>query len=484
MYLYRSPIYSHLNESIDGLVTIRAYQQTDAFTRTFRSHINRNTQAFFSFIAVSRWLGFWLDVVIVGLLAATAFIAAGAAEGNIGIQPVVLAVGLMYVIQLCGLFQWTIRQSAEVENIMVSVERATAFSHLESEPALHGPTDLSKRPDWPERGEVVMSNLSCRYRADLPPVIINMTLRFEPGQRIGIVGRTGSGKSTLISALLRMVDISQGSIEIDGIDITKVGLHDLRPKISVIPQSPFLFSDTIRKNLDAFDNYSDAAIWAAIDAVGLRPVIEKLPSMRPKGAISLGPLTTLVQQQQQEKGDLFSLVEENGSNFSVGERQLLCLARAILQRNSILIMDEATASVDMETDARVQATIRQQFQRSTVIMIAHRLQTVIDCDRILVLRNGYMVEFDHPYLLLKKYKRDTLTSPSSSASLGATGAAGVGMSDDTVADRNGLVGSEGLSEYAHSFASMVEQTGEAMSRYLYQQAAASYKAQAERAEGE
>lgn len=259
------------------------------------------------------------------------------------------------------------------------------------------------------------------------------------GQRIGIVGRTGSGKSTLIGALLRLVDVTGGQIRIDGLDILQVGLHDLRPKISVIPQTPFLFSETIRKNMDAFNQHTDIEIWAALDSVGLRPVIEKLASST--GQVGLD-----------------GLVEENGSNFSVGERQLVCLARAILQRNSILIMDEATANVDMETDARVQQTIRQQFTQATVIMIAHRLQTIIDCDKVLVLRNGHVVEYEHPHLLLQKYNNGVFSSHGS-----MQGNSPVGGKDDA------------HEEYLKSFAHMVDETGESMSAYLRQQAELSYQ---------
>jgi len=439
----RSPIFSHLNETLEGLVTIRGYKKAGDFTHMFRENVNNNTRAFFSFIASSRWLGFRLDVIIVLLLVAATFITTGLKESNSGVDSTVLAVGLMYVIQLCGMFQWTVRQSAEVENLMVSVERALAFSKLPSEPPLHGPMDMTKYPGWPMKGQIELDHLTCTYRSDLPPVIRNVSVTMEAGQRIGIVGRTGSGKSTLIGALLRLVDITGGQIRIDGLDILQVGLHDLRPKISVIPQTPFLFSETVRKNMDAFSLHTDIEIWAALDSVGLRPVIEKL-------AASTG------------REGLDGLVEENGSNFSVGERQLVCLARAILQRNSILIMDEATANVDMETDARVQETIRRQFTQSTVIMIAHRIQTIIDCDKVLVLRNGIVIEYDHPHLLLQKYNDGKYASSSRQLEL---------QQADEVTNKNvNDNDNDSTDSYLKSFAHMVDETGESMSTYLRQQA--------------
>ena len=365
----RSPVFTHLSETMEGLVTIRAYKQVVRFNQLFRELLNKNASSFFCFVAVSRWLGFRLDVIVVVLLMVSTFGATLAKEYNAGIQPVILAVGVMYVMQLSGLFQWSVRQSAEVENMMVSVERVSAYSSLPSEPPLHlssheyellsvsdddltngkdnkqenfisessnsnnqskvvqagvitspSPKTINKSfhiEEWPQNGKIVMKNLICSYRDDLPCIINNISLTIEAGEKVGVVGRTGAGKSTLISAILRLVDIKQGSILIDGVNIESVGLHDLRPKISVIPQSPFLFSGSIRKNLDTLDQFSDLQIWTSIDSVGLRPVIDRLSD-----------------------AGLSGVIEENGNNVSVGERQLFCLCRAILQQNSILILDE------------------------------------------------------------------------------------------------------------------------------------------------
>ena len=266
-----------------------------------------------------------------------------------------------YVLQLAGLFQWCIRQSAEVENMMVSVERIVEYGRLPSEKVLHGPKDISSRSHWPERGLIEAKELSCSYREGSPLVLRGVSFTFQPGERVGVVGRTGAGKSTLMSVLLRLIEYQEGTILIDGVDIKEVGLHDLRPKISVIPQVPFLFSGTVRQNMDVFNNYTDGEIWRSLDCVSLSDAVRKLDG----------------------GSGLAGVVAENGSNFSVGERQLFCLARAILQRNNILIMDEATANVDLETDEKVQLAIKKEFSTSTVLMVAHRstfLSTAF-CDR-------------------------------------------------------------------------------------------------------
>lgn len=357
--LSRSPIFSHLTESLDGVITIRAFDMVPPFCQHNKALLNSNVRGYFIYVATARWLGFNLDATVIGLLLASTFGAVLAKAYNAGINNTAIVVGIMYVIQLTGLFQWAVRQTAEVESIMVSVERILAYSDLEPEGRLHGPADVGsgtliatygqlsasashdaevpkgpagqeqaqrKRPNWPETGRIDCVNLTASYRAELPPVLQNVTFSLPPGARVGIVGRSGCGKSTLVSTLLRLVDITGGGIFIDGVDITTIGLHDLRPKISVIQQNPFLFSGTIRQNLDPWGRYSDADIWAALECVCLKAFVQRCEML------------------------LEHPIEEGGQNFSTGERQLVCLARAILQRNQILIMDEATANIDNETD--------------------------------------------------------------------------------------------------------------------------------------
>lgn len=424
--LSRSPIFSHLTESLDGVITIRAFDQIGQFQRQNKELMNCNVRGYFSFVAIARWLGFNLDATVIGLLLASTFGAVLAKNYNAGINNAAISVGIMYIIQLTGLFQWAVRQSAEVESLMVSIERILAYSRLETEGELHGPADVgtetSSRPHWPEQGKIEAVNLTASYREDLPPVLKNISFILQPGMRVGIVGRSGCGKSTLVATLLRLCDITGGAICIDGVDITTIGLHDLRRKISVIQQNPFLFSGSIRQNLDPWGKYSDVEIWSALDCVCLKSFVEKF---------ELG---------------LEYLIEEGGQNFSAGEKQLVCLARAILQRNRILIMDEATASIDNDTDMRVQQAIYEQFTKKgyMVLSVAHRLVNICDFDMILVLDSGILHEAGHPHELLSKYLPEPSLTSDAAESLSEK------MSDIPKA----------------SFASLVLQTGDEMSLRL------------------
>lgn len=268
------------------------------------------------------------------------------------------------------------RQSTELENQMTSVERVVEYSDIEHEGALETPKDDKPPETWPDQGKIEFKNVFLRYFPNDPPVLRNLSYTILPKEKVGIVGRTGAGKSSLINALFQLSD-TDGQIIIDGYDITKLGLHDLRSKISIIPQEPVLFSGTMRKNLDPFDDYTDADLWRALEDVELKEAVSDLTS------------------------GLNSKMSEGGSNFSVGQRQLVCLARAILRNNKILVLDEATANVDPQTDALIQTTIRQKFKDCTVLTIAHRLNTVMDSDKVLVMDAGTLKEFDHPHVLLQ-----------------------------------------------------------------------------------
>lgn len=274
------------------------------------------------------------------------------------------------------MFQWGMRQSAELENQMTSVERVLEYTNVPHEPELESAPDKKPPKDWPAKGEIKFVRLYLRYAPEDPPVLKNLNFLIKPREKVGIVGRTGAGKSSLIAALFHLTDI-EGQILIDGLDIKELGLHDLRSKISIIPQEPVLFSGTMRKNLDPFDEYSDEVLWKALEDVELKEAVSDLTA------------------------GLNSKMSEGGSNFSVGQRQLVCLARAIVRRNKILILDEATANVDPQTDALIQTTIRKKFSECTVLTIAHRLHTVMDSDKVLVMDAGQMVEFDHPHVLLQ-----------------------------------------------------------------------------------
>jgi ATP-binding cassette subfamily C (CFTR/MRP) protein 1 len=258
---------------------------------------------------------------------------------------------------------------------MNSIERIREYDTLEQEAPAVIPENRPPK-DWPATGEVVFKDTSLRYRqGDLVLKRLNLTVKGE--EKVGIVGRTGAGKSTLLQALFRIVELAEGSIEIDGIDISTIGLRDLRSKIAIIPQDPVLFLGTVRYNIDPFNEHSDVELWEALNMINLKSYIESLD------------------------GQLDAPVEENGSNFSVGQRQLMCMARALLRKTKILVMDEATASVDLDTDMMIQSMVRRNFSDRTTLTIAHRLNTVMDSTKVLVLNRGELSEYDKPSSLLE-----------------------------------------------------------------------------------
>lgn len=369
----RSPIYSHLSASLNGLSTIRAFHAQKILIREFDNHQDLHSSAFFMFIGTSRAFGFWLDcfcVLYIGIVTLSFFLMGDETGGNVGLA-------ITQALAMTGMVQWGMRQSAELENTMTAVERVVEYDDIEPEGELEAPADKKPPQEWPKHGQIKFNSLSLRYFPDPDADLVLKSLEFEilPSEKVGIVGRTGAGKSSLINALFRL-SYNDGSIIIDSRDTNSMGLHDLRSKISIIPQEPVLFSGTMRYNLDPFDEYSDDKLWQALEEVKLKNVVSELPY------------------------GLQSKISEGGSNFSVGQRQLVCLARAILRENKILVMDEATANVDPQTDALIQTTIRNKFVNCTVLTIAHRLHTVMDSDKVLVMDAGRVVEFDHPYILL------------------------------------------------------------------------------------
>jgi ATP-binding cassette subfamily C (CFTR/MRP) protein 4 len=363
-----------LGEALGGVATIRANNAVNYFRQKFEDVHNRHTRAFFSFIASSRWVGFRMDSIMFLFISCAVFLAVIFNTQNLlSVDPAILGLALTMLLQLSGLFQWAVRQSAEVVNLMVSVERVSEYGDLPPEAALTGPKD---DPSWPKQGSIEVKDLSVRYRSTLPLSLKNVSFEIEAGQRIGIVGRTGSGKSTLIQALFRLLEAEDGCVFIDGVDIATLGLHKLRTSMSVIPQTPTLFSGcSIRENLDPFNQYCDSDIRSALLDASMLGVVED------------------------QADGLDSIVAEGGSNFSVGQRQLLCLARAILRKSPILVLDEATANVDSRTDALLQEAVKKSFDGATIIAVAHRLDTVIEYDKILVLGGGEVVAFDSPHKL-------------------------------------------------------------------------------------
>ncbi|XP_017485264.1 PREDICTED: multidrug resistance-associated protein 4-like [Rhagoletis zephyria] len=362
----RSPVFSHLSATLSGIATIRARELQDVVAKEFDSLQDVHSAVWQLTMSSNIALGLWFDLVSCCFLASVTFsFTLGdnrTFSGNVG-----LAISQATI--LTGMVQYGVRQVAESLQQMTSVERALQYTDLEQE------SEITKLPpsNWPTQGQVEFKDLSLRYDPSNPAVLKHLTITIGPSWKVGVVGRTGAGKSSLIGALFRLSHL-EGDILVDGIETGSISLEALRSKISIIPQDPVLFSATIRYNLDPFDKYGDADLWRALEDVELKGVIPGLDYM----------------------------VNQRGSNFSVGQRQLLCMARAILRNNKLLVLDEATANVDPQTDALIQSTIRTKFMHCTVLTVAHRLRTVIDSDRILVMDDGRVREFDIPHLLLKK----------------------------------------------------------------------------------
>ncbi|XP_070538463.1 ATP-binding cassette sub-family C member 5-like isoform X2 [Ptychodera flava] len=369
----RSPWFSHITATIQGLPTIHAYQSQKKFRRKFAELLDKNTVTFYLFTFCGRWAGIRLDSVAIMTTFLTGLMTV-LSRGSV--SPALCGLALSYSVQFTGQFQFCIRLAAEVEARMTSVERMNYYlKTLSAEEASKAPK--SRPPEsWPSHGKLKVENLAVQYRNNLPLALKGITFNVDSMEKIGIVGRTGAGKSSLGVSLFRLVEPTSGTIHIDGINISDIRLHDLRSRLSVIPQDPVLFVGTIRYNLDPFDQYSDEEIWKSLEKTHLKDMIRNL------------------------EGTLEAPVIENGENFSVGERQLICMARALLRSCKILVLDEATAAIDTETDSLIQQTLRYAFTNCTMLIIAHRLHTVLNCDKILVMDNGKVVEYDSPSMLL------------------------------------------------------------------------------------
>ncbi|KAI9582553.1 probable multidrug resistance-associated protein lethal(2)03659 [Glossina fuscipes] len=373
----RSPIYTHVSASLNGLATIRAFGAERILISEFDNYQDLHSASFYMFLATTRAFGYWLDcwcALYIAVITLSFFVFNPESSSDVGLA-ITQAMGMT------GMVQWGMRQSAELENTMTAVERVVDYGSIQAEGELETRPDRKPPQTWPEKGHIVLEHLSLRYSPEpkTEAVLKSLNVDIKPGEKIGIVGRTGAGKSSLINALFRL-SYNEGSVIIDQINTNNLGLHDLRKKISIIPQEPVLFSGTMRYNLDPFHEYSDDNLWKALEEVKLKQAIVEMPQ------------------------GLLSTITESGHNFSVGQRQMVCLARAILRENRILVMDEATANVDPQTDALVQTTIRQKFKDCTVLTIAHRLNTIMDSDKVLVMDAGRAVEFAPPYELLTESK--------------------------------------------------------------------------------
>jgi len=371
--LARAPILSHLGETMNGVSSIRAYGVQEQFKITNKRRIDFHTIKLFTYRYGGGFFGMRLDftgefLVFITLLAIVLTRITNTADVGFAGLAMTYTAGLTFILSNLN------NMAVETEIRMNSVERVREYESLPQEADEINPNNRPP-PEWPKKGLIKFDNYGLAYRKG-EMVLHNLNATVKGKQKIGIVGRTGAGKSSMLQALFRLVEPTEGTIIIDGIDITTIGLYDLRSKLSIIPQDPSLFMGTIRYNLDPFEEHSDQEIWGALEMVRLKEMVSEL------------------------NGKLDEQISENGGNLSVGQRQLICMARALLRKSKILLMDEATASVDLATDTTIQKMVREYFKNSTVLTIAHRLNTIMDSTKVMVLNRGELVEYDKPSKLL------------------------------------------------------------------------------------
>ncbi|CAO3631065.1 unnamed protein product [Cunninghamella blakesleeana] len=396
----RGPIFSHFQETISGVSTVRAYGQQQRFIYQNELRVTSYQQARYTSASCNRWLTIRLEFMgslfifsaailsVINVLYqsyiadqvdvndGSSFILNTLIKGvNKNIDPGLVGLTLTYALSLSSILTRVIKAYCQIETEIISVERIKEYSELSTEKYTG---TIQSRKEWPENGKIEFNHYSTRYRKGLPLCIDDISFTINPSEKIGIVGRTGSGKSSLVSSLFRIIEATKGSIFVDDVPIAELGLTDLRSKISIIPQDPVLFIGTVRENLDPFGFHDDNALWSALTQAHLHDTIKKMD------------------------GQLDAKVVEGGQNISQGERQLVCLARSLLRKNKIIVLDEATSSVDFATDRCIQNTIRSEFADCTILTIAHRLNTIADYDRVIVLDQGKIMEFDTPYNLITK----------------------------------------------------------------------------------
>lgn len=417
--VHRSPLYQHFGETLSGIVTIRAYKDESRFQRENQHRVDTHNRPFIYLWAANRWLS--VRIELAGAL--VAFFAGAFVILNVGkIDAGAAGISLTYALSFTETVLWLVRLYAVNEQNMNSVERIKEYLDVDQEAKAIVP-DSRPPANWPSHGAIQFVNYSTRYRSDLEPVLRNVTFNVNAGERVGIVGRTGAGKSSLALALFRGLEAEEGKIIIDDIDIGLIGLQDLRESITIVPQDPTLFTGTLRSNLDPFGLFTDEEIFDTLRRVQLigPASVETRSSSEVQSSSAASTSSTPpglpIDQLDSDLGlpkqstntreninifkDLSSAVAESGQNLSQGQRQLLCLARALLKSPRVLLMDEATASIDYATDSKIQETLRE-VKGSTIITIAHRLQTIIDYDKVLVLDKGKVVEYASPWELLSK----------------------------------------------------------------------------------
>ncbi|XP_022716768.1 LOW QUALITY PROTEIN: ABC transporter C family member 3-like [Durio zibethinus] len=370
----KAPVIQHFAETILGATTIRSFDQKSRFQETNMILTDSYSRPKFHVAGAMEWLCFRLDLLSSITFAFSLFFLISIPEGVI--DPAIAGLAVTYGLNLNILQAWVVWNICQMENKIISVERILQYSSIPSEPSLVIETNHPAN-SWPSNGEVHIRDLQVRYAPHMPLVLRGLTCTFPGGFKTGIVGRTGSGKSTLIQTLFRIVEPAAGQIIIDGLNISSIGLHDLRSRLSIIPQDPTMFEGTIRSNLDPLEEYTDKQIWEALDKCQLGDEVRK------------------------KEGGLESSVSENGENWSMGQRQLVCLGRVLLKKSKILVLDEATASVDTATDNLIQTTLKEHFADCTVITIAHRITSVLDSDMVLLLSHGLIEEYDSTARLLE-----------------------------------------------------------------------------------
>jgi len=385
----RSPLYSSLGETLDGIATIRAYSTSHTLMRNFFDVLDRQQNAYFLTFAGQCWLGIRLEFLGTAIIAFACLLAIfehKSMEGNESFAGLA-GLSISYALSVTQALNWTVRMSSDLEANMIALERIEQYCKIEPEAARVRDMDKEVSRWWPSQGEIIFNNVKLRYRPGLPLVLKGLDFVIPAQSKVGVVGRTGAGKSSLLVALLRIAELESGSILIDGIDVSAIGVALLRTKIATIPQDPTLFSGTIRSNVDPFNEYSDDRLNGVLRRVGL-----------------FGSVGSRIDNKDHQVVEdiLDNAVLEGGSNFSVGQRQLIVIARALLREANIVILDEATASVDADTDARIQRVMRTEFKRATCITVAHRINTIMDSTHILVMDNGRVSEFDSPSTLLAK----------------------------------------------------------------------------------
>ncbi|KAG5279356.1 hypothetical protein AALO_G00076900 [Alosa alosa] len=370
----RSPIYTHFNETVQGASVIRAFGEQPRFILQANSRVDHNQTSYFPRFVATRWLAVNLEFLGNLLVLAAAILSVW---GRATLSPGIVGLAVSHSLQVTGILSWIVRSWTDVENNIVSVERVKEYAETPKE----APWKLENSPmpsNWPRTGTIEFREYGLQYRKGLDWALKEITILIKEREKVGIVGRTGAGKSSLTQGIFRILEAAKGEIHIDGINIAEIGLHELRSRITIIPQDPVLFSGTLRMNLDPFDGYSDEEVWRALELAHLKNFVSGLPDK------------------------LYHECSEGGENLSLGQRQLVCLARALLRKTKILVLDEATAAVDVETDNLIQSTIRTQFEDCTVLTIAHRLNTIMDYTRVIVMERGYVVEMDSPSNLISQ----------------------------------------------------------------------------------